>query len=229
MEQPLDTCWTMVRAASLGDRAARSVFSRSYAAVVRRYLEHRWAGSALRQEVEDALQDVFVECFKPDGALTKADPAGGDFRGLLYAVVRNVARRHERAASRRRAREGAAELHPDDVPDRAEALSRMFDRTWAQGVLREAVLRHASRARRGAADFRQRYRVLRLRHHRGRSIQQIAADLGEADVAAVHNAYRRARREFRLVLREVVARHTGAEGEDNLDAACRRVTALLGS
>ncbi|MCR9245147.1 MAG: hypothetical protein NXI31_08940 [bacterium] len=104
----------------------------------------------------------------------------------------------------------------------------MFDRAWARSILREAVLRHARAARRGDDSYRRRYRILRLRHQQGKPIREIAATLNEQDVDAVHNAYRRSRREFRTLLRDVVAKHTGA-GPESIDAECRRVTELLGS
>jgi hypothetical protein len=68
----------------------------------------------------------------------------------------------------------------------------------------------------------------RSQPHDTPSVRDIAAALGEGDVDVIHNAYRRARREFRGFLREVVARHTGAS-QEHLDSECRRVTEMLGS
>lgn len=225
---PHDTCWTMLRAASAGDANAKSIFARSYTAPIRAYLGHRWRNNGLAASVDDALQDVFVECMKPGGVLDHADQERGDFRALLYGVVRNVARRFEKRAARPSQLQPAESVHLDELPAQQEALSRVFDRAWARSLLREAVLRHAQAARRGDDDTRTRYRILRLRHQRGLPIREIAIRLDERDVDAVHNAYRRGRREFRTFLREVIARHTGA-GRDSLDAECRRVTELLGS
>ena len=178
--------------------------------------------------IDDALQDCFVECLKPDGVLDKADQERGDFRALLYGVVRNVARRFEKRAANPTHVQPADSVHLDDLPAQQEALSRVFDRAWARSLLREAVLRHAQAARRGDEATRTRYRIVRLRHQQGIPIRDIAAQLNAPDVDAVHNAYRRGRREFRTFLREVVARHTGA-APASLDAECRRVTDLLGS
>ena len=225
---PHDTCWTVLRAASTGDAGARSVFARSYAAPIRSYLGHRWRDSPWHDEIDDALQDVFVECLKPGGALDKADPTRGDFRALLYGVVRNVARRFEERVARNNSDRQHDTLHLDDLPAPAEALSRVFDRAWAQSLLREAVLRHASAARTGDKGYRRRYRILRLRHQQGLAVRDIAARLDEPDIDVIHNGYRRARREFRAFLRAVVATHTGASSE-SIDAECRRVTEHLGS
>lgn len=217
-----------MRAASAGDTIAKSTFARSYTATIRAYLGHRWRGTPHGGEIDDAVQDVFVECLKPGGALEGADPARGDFRALLYGVVRNVARRFEERRAQQDGRSPDTSVHLDELPARSEELSRMFDRTWAQSLLREAVLRHVRAARRGDADYRQRYRILRLRHQQGLPIRDVADRLGVDDVDRVHNAYRRARREFRTFLRDVVRRHTGAS-DASLDDECRRVTELLGS
>lgn len=215
----------MLRAASDGDASARSLFARSYLTPIRNYLGHRWRDAPLRDAIDDAVQDVFVECFKPNGALVGADQQAGEFRALLYAIVRNVARRHEERAVHPGS---TASVHLDDLPDRSEALSRYFDRTWAEAIVRDAVLRHARAARQGDAETRQRYRILRLRHQDGLPIREIAVRLSAPDVDAVHNAYRRARREFRVHMRDATAHHTGV-GPDRLDAECRKVSALLGS
>lgn len=101
---PHDTCWTVLRAASTGDAGAKSTFARSYAEPIRAYLGHRWRYSLWEAEIDDAVQDVFVECMKPGGALDHVDQAQGDFRALLYGIVRNVARRFEERAAIHRER-----------------------------------------------------------------------------------------------------------------------------
>ncbi|MEM7205315.1 MAG: sigma-70 family RNA polymerase sigma factor [Planctomycetota bacterium] len=225
---PQETCWTVLRAASRGDATAQSTFVRVYQPPVRDYLAHRWRQGALAEDVDDALQDVLVECIKPNGVLGGADPARGPFRGLLYGVARNVARRYEERAAQRGRRRPQESVHPDDLPAQEETLSRVFDRAWASSLLREAILQHASTARRGDRGARRRLRILRLRHQRGLAIREIAASLEEVDVDAVHNEYRRARRELAAVLREVVATRTGTP-RNHVDAECRRLIDLLGS
>jgi RNA polymerase sigma-70 factor (ECF subfamily) len=219
----------VLRAASSGDGEARSTFARSYAGPIRAYLAHRWRDEVLAAEVDDAVQETFVECIKPGGVLERADPERGDFRALLYGVVRNVARRFEERAAKTGRRSGEESVYLDELPDRAIALSRVFDRAWARSLLREAVVRHEAQARSSGDDgAHDRFRVLRMRHDEGLPIREIAAALGESDTARVHNDYRRARREFAVHLREVVAAHTGAQAAD-VDAECRRLTGLLGA
>src|SRR6516162_9529533 len=90
------TCWTVIRAAAAGSPAEREELARRYLGVVRGYLAARWRGSALLEYLDDATQEVFVECFREGGVL-EAVGAGRvpGFRPFLYGVVRNVARRFE--------------------------------------------------------------------------------------------------------------------------------------
>ena len=96
-----ETCWTMIRAAADGDATARARFSRIYREPVLGYLRARWRSPALLQELDDALQEVLLECLKDGGALERADPdRPGGFAAFLRGVVRNVARRIEGRRSR---------------------------------------------------------------------------------------------------------------------------------
>jgi DNA-directed RNA polymerase specialized sigma24 family protein len=223
---PNETCWTVLRAAADGDRDARSVFARSYATPIKAYLRHRWSRSALSNDVDDAAQEAFIEAFKPNGAIERADPARGDFRGLLYGVVRNVARRFEERAAKSVARDAKETVYLDELPHDALALSRVFDRSWAQALMREAVSCHKEAS--GSDDIAsRRFRVLSMKHDDGLAIREIAAALNESDVAMIHNDYRQARRAFAAHLRKVVAKHTGAR-ESQIDAECERLFDLLG-
>ncbi|MBK8978766.1 MAG: sigma-70 family RNA polymerase sigma factor [Planctomycetes bacterium] len=225
--QPNETCWTVLRAASAGDAAARSTFARSYAEPIRAYLANRWRGRSLSAEVDDAIQDSFLECLKPGGVLERADPDRGDFRALLFGVVRNVARRYEERAVHAGRLAPDTSVHVEELPYTADPLSRVFDRAWARSLLREAVLRHEQAADAAGPEARRRFRILGLRHDEGLPVRDIAAALGEADTARVHNDYRRARREFAIHLRAVVAAHAGGRAVD-VDAECRQLTELLG-
>ena len=133
-----DTCWTMVRAAANGDTAARSAFSRSYASTVRSFLASRWRGSSLDHAVDDAAQEVMIECIRPSGVLESADANRGDFRGLLYGVSRNVARRfEERAVEHARIRPQETAWLESLVANEA-GQSTLFDRNWAHTLVHEA-------------------------------------------------------------------------------------------
>src|SRR5262245_62892453 len=122
MSTPESTCWTVIRAAAGGSRADREELARRYLGAVRAYLAARWRGSALRDDLDDATQEVFVECFRTGGAVEAAGagrvPA---FRAFLYGVVRNVARRFEGRPVR------AAGPLPEVLADEV-GQSRLFDR-----------------------------------------------------------------------------------------------------
>src|SRR5262245_17297665 len=112
-----ETCWTLIRAAASGDRAARSTFARSYLPVVRAYLGARWKDSPLSSEIDDAVQNVFIECLKEEGLVERADPSHpGGFQALLKSAVRHVALRMERARARRLKRVGDGELEAELAP-----------------------------------------------------------------------------------------------------------------
>ena len=101
------TCWTVIRGAAEGRSEAREEFARRYLPVVRAYLGARWRGLPLMQEIDDAAQEVFLDCFKEEGVLDRADSdRPGGFRAFFYGVVRNMARRVEERRGRSHARRG---------------------------------------------------------------------------------------------------------------------------
>jgi hypothetical protein len=59
------TCWTVIRAAAAGSPADREELARRYFGVAREYLAARWRGRALRDDLDDATQEVFVETPMP--------------------------------------------------------------------------------------------------------------------------------------------------------------------
>ncbi len=127
------TCWTIIRAAAAGSPADREELARRYLGVVRAYLAARWRGLVLRDDLDDATQEVSVECFRRGGVLESAG-AGRvpSFRAFLFGVIRNVARRFENQQPR------FAPL-PDAIDADEESQSRLFDRTWAQAIMEEAA------------------------------------------------------------------------------------------
>lgn len=219
-----ETCWTVLRAASKGDAEARQSFSRSYLDTIRGYLTVRWRGRVLAGETEDATQEVFLECLKAGGVLDRADPLRGNFRGLLFGVTRNVARRfEERALEKGRLRpEDSAWVQEIAADDPGQAT--LFDQNWARVLMRQSKRLHCERALADGTAGQRRVELLERRFGSDEAIREIAADWG-VPAQEVHNAYRKARTEFYGCLREIVAFHTPA-GAD-LDAECRRLLALL--
>jgi DNA-directed RNA polymerase specialized sigma24 family protein len=194
------TCWTVIRAAAAGSTTDREELARRYLGIVRAYLADRWRGSALRDGLDDASQEVFVECFRKGGVV---EIAGADrvpsFRAFLYGVIRNVARRFESRPVR--APGPLPEIATDEV-----SLSRLFDRTWARAIMAEAAQLQQKRAAESGDEAVQRVELLRARFEENLPIRAIA-ERWCVDPARLHHAYALARQEFRAALLEVVAFH----------------------
>jgi RNA polymerase sigma-70 factor (ECF subfamily) len=220
MGQADSTCWTVLRGAAAGDDEARAEFAGRYAPLVRAYLAARWRATPLIQDLDDAVQDVFVECLRQGGMLQRADPGRpGGFRAFLYGLVRNVALRVEQDGARRRARQLGGGGTAVDAESAEESLSRLFDRAWARSIMREAAARQAERAAREGEAASRRVELLRLRFHEGLPIRAIA-ELWSVDAAALHHEYARARREFKTALLEVMAfYHPGSPAEAERECA----------
>lgn len=214
------TCWTLIHAAAGGDQAARERFARLYQPIARGYLGSRWQRSPLQSKLDDAVQDVFVECFKPGGVLGKVSDSPPDgFRAFFHGVLRNVARRHEETHRR------VLPL-PDDQPADDTSLSRAFDQAWARSLLQEAARVQAEAAARSGERAVRRVDLLRLRFQEGLPIRDIAARWNE-DAAKLHHEYAAARDEFRSALRQVMAFHMPTAPQPTLDSACRALLEAL--
>lgn len=194
------TCWTVILAAAAGSLADREELARRYLSVVRAYLGARWRGSVLRPELDDAVQEVFVQCFREGGAVEAAGVGRvPSFRAFLYGVIRNVARQFE---NRRVRTTGPL---PEFATDQA-SQSQLFDRAWAQAIMVEAAQLQRTRAEERGGEAVQRVELLRLRFEENLPIRAIAERWG-VDPAPLHHAYALARKEFKAALLEVVAFH----------------------
>jgi RNA polymerase sigma-70 factor (ECF subfamily) len=213
MPTPESTCWTVIKAAAAGSPADREQLAHRYLGVVRAYLAARWRGSALRQDLGDAVQEVFVECFRQGGALEAAG-AGRvpSFRAFLYGIIRNVARRFES-----RPMHVAGPL--PDIEANEDSQSRLFERTWAQAIMAEAAQLQRRRAEFQGKEAQKRVEMLRMRFEDNLPIRTIAERWG-VPAARLHHAYALARQEFREALLEVVAfHHPGSAAEVEQEAA----------
>ena len=118
-----DCCWTVIEGAAAGRKEDRDEFARRYVPAVRAYLAARWQASPFAQELDDATQEVFLECFRQSGVLERADRSRpGGFRAFLYGVVRNVALRigTRRAQERERRKWSINFPHPCRYDSRAD-------------------------------------------------------------------------------------------------------------
>jgi RNA polymerase sigma factor (sigma-70 family) len=215
------TCWTVIHDAAAGDVEARAQFARRYGPVVRTYLAARWQSSPYLRELDDAVQEVFVECFKRGGALERVDENRG-FRPFLYGVARNVALRIESQLGRQR-KAGGEGL--SSVADDEPSLARTFDRAWAKELMRQAAQLQEERARRGGDAAVRRVELLRLRFHESLPIRAIA-ERWAMDAKLLHHEYAKARQEFKAALVHIVTLHhfgTPAEFEQE----CANLLELL--
>ena len=97
MPAPESTCWTVIRAAAAGSAGDRDELARRYRAVIRAYLAARWRGSPLRPDLEDAVQEVFVECFRQGGALEPGSGPGPFSRDNSGKNLRKSGKRCQQA------------------------------------------------------------------------------------------------------------------------------------
>jgi RNA polymerase sigma-70 factor (ECF subfamily) len=210
------TCWELIRGAAAGDAACCETFAHEYEAPVRAFFAARWRAAQRAQEVDDAVQQVFLECFKERGALAKADAQhASGFRALLYSVARNVALRFESA----RAVPGAG-VEPDLLPADEVTLSRAFDRAFALMVVREAAGRMREKARLlGDPEAWRRVEMLRLHFEQNQKISAIAESWG-VEAKILYRHFEKARAEFEGALLETVAlHHRGPPAELRREAA----------
>lgn len=221
------TCWTMLSLARAGDVRAREAFALRYLPLVRAYLGARWTSPMLRERLDDAVQDAFLECLRGGGALERLDPSRpGGFRAYLLGVLRNVARRAEERLTKARGR-SALGVDLDDLPAEDESLAQALDRAWAQAMLREAAERQRASAalaeERGQKGALARVELLRLRFQEGLPIRDIAVRWGVAP-EGLHREYAKARHEFRTALEATLADHQGGSDEER-GAALERLLA----
>lgn len=224
---PLETCHALIEDAKRGAPRAREELASRYLAVVRAFLRKRWRHGPLADHVDDAVQEVFVDLFKDNGALLRHDPSKArDFSAYLFGVTKNIALRHEAKAMR----EGDLRFDPGSVgfdawPSDDTALSRVFDREWAIAVMRRARLRLEDRASHAGAAALQRVEILRLRFQDGLPIRDIARVL-DLETAHAHHEYARARAEFKRALRDEVA-SDGIGDTEAIEQRCRDLLDLL--
>jgi RNA polymerase sigma factor (sigma-70 family) len=226
MRRADSTCWTLIQAAAAGDALGREHVAHRYEPPVRAYFQARWRSGTVRREVDDAVQEVFLECFKEGGALERvSERRGGGFRAFLQVVAKNVALRFEERDAKTRKRtspdpDRALDLVDDDAePDRA------FEQSWAREMVRAAALRMEELARNEGEAAEKRVRLLTLRFYDEMPIRDIA-ELWQVDAAQLHHDYARARQEFMRALREVVAFHQPSE-PDRVDEECARLLQVL--
>jgi RNA polymerase sigma-70 factor (ECF subfamily) len=137
--------------------------------------------------------------------------AGGDFRGFLFGVVRNVAKRFARSHAMLDARGVAQGSVVDGLASAEAAASRVFDREWALALLRQAMQQFSREAAAHGDPQRTRSELLRLRFEEGQPIRAIAA-AWECDPAWLHHEFAAARRDFKRTLGRILGVDASSDG-----------------
>jgi RNA polymerase sigma factor (sigma-70 family) len=226
LTEPESTCWTLVEHAAIGDPAAREEFGRRYFPIVRAYLKARWRGRLTTEEIEDAMQDVFVAFLREEGVLEKLKPGRQEgFRALLYAVAHNTALRVEHARARKLDSPGSESFHAEENAAAEESLSRVFDRAWAESIVREAAELQKELARAEGDGAVRRFELLRLQFEEELTIAAIAERWG-VPAEPLYKEAVRAKREFKEAVRRVVSFHH-PDAPDLVERECRALLMLL--
>ena len=211
----------MIQRAAEGNQSGRDEFARSYGPVIRAYLGARWRQTRLADQVEDAAQQVFLDCFKENGALGRADQyRQTGFQAFLYGIVRNVARGMERSHARSRAHHDSG-IDVAELDSKDDSLARVFDRAWASALLRDAARLQLERAREKGPEAIKRHRLLALRYGDNLAIRDIAVQW-DVDAAWLHVQFRQSRNEFRSALEDVIKELHG-EDEEPIAVQCSRL------
>ena len=228
MQPDLKTCWDLIEQAASGDHVGQQEFTQLYMPLVKRYLQERWKSSRLAQEIEDAVQEVFVECIRDRGILQQVDPGRGtSFRAFLLGATRNVARRIERKAMGKHAHDQEVTSFLDGIESNEERLTQLFEKDWAQAALRGASQLHQDRATEKGGNALVRWQVLGYHFGEGLTAPAIAERI-QADVSNVHKWLSRGRQDFAECLHHVVARQfrEGTPAEE-IQLECQRMLDAL--
>jgi RNA polymerase sigma factor (sigma-70 family) len=226
MAQHDSTSWSMILGAAARRPADQEQFALTYTPLIKAYLAARWRLPVEHEEVGDASQEVLLQCFRQHGALETVDrDRASGFRAFLYGVVRNVAAMAERKRSRHRETQ-AAHSGVFDQPDDDASRSHVFDRGWAEVVVREAraLLQRRALVRGGSAALRA--RALELRYQNGLPPREIAPLLG-LEVKQVYRMLEDGQVEFQEALLDVMATQVPSGSRADLEQKCAELLQLL--
>jgi len=230
MERFPSTSWELLsHAARRGDRAATALseFADRYYGAVRAYIGVLTRGAG---QADDLTQRFFETVVLSGTLLAHADHEKGRFRQYLKQAIRNFLI----GEHRRRSRVTANELHLDGVTggwnlvafDESPLPDEVMLRAWAQSLVKMALLRLERAC--GQKDQGEHFQMFVRRYvenpDRAPSWTEVGAPFG-LDEKTARNRTETAARQFRSLLRELVASDLGA-GED-VDDELKAVLAVL--
>ena len=222
-----ETCWTLIRAAAQGDDVARSEFADRYGSAVRRWLGARWQGQSIAIEVDDAAQNIWLECFKKNGELERVEPGRpGGFRAFFYGVLQRETQKVESKWFREKKRRRDGTFYPEEMNNDETSLSKIFDREWARAIMDQTWKLYAAQAREKGDLATQRVTVLRLRHQKNMPPREITSVV-DSDATQVSRDLAQAKKDFWRALCEVVGEQESCTGEQ-LAEKCKQLLGHLG-
>ena len=199
------TSWTLIRCAAGGDPAACDKFAKMYLPTVRAYLRARWSGRLSDEEIEEAVQEVFLACLRDDGVLDRVDRSGEkSFRAYFFGVVRRTAQQVERSRARRIDPARTSSFDGDGQASDDASQSKLFDSMWAKGLVRRASRLYSKQAKIKGSAAQRRVDLLLLRFGEDLQIHEIASRW-RMNPKRLHKDYAQAREEFRECLHEIIA------------------------
>jgi DNA-directed RNA polymerase specialized sigma24 family protein len=204
------TSWSLIRRAAAGDAEDRERFAARYAPVIRGYFSTRWHLPLSHERVQDASQEVFVQCFRQGGVLASANPElGSGFQAFLYGVARRIGANLDRRLGHLKAKEIDGHSDFDECAISSElALSKSFDRAWASLVALAGL------------------EALQLQFFEGLQPREIAERRGVA-AEAIYESLRLAKKDFRAAFVEVMATYNPHCTEAELKQKCIDLVAHL--
>jgi RNA polymerase sigma-70 factor (ECF subfamily) len=226
MAQNDSTSWSIILGAAARRPADQERFARLYTPMIKAYLAARWRVPVEHEDVGDASQEVLLQCFRQHGALDSVEPGHeSGFRAFLYGVTRNVAAMTERKWARTRESQASHSAVFERVDDDL-SLSHVFDRAWAEVIVREAraLLQRRALMRGGTAVLRA--RALELRYQGALPPREIAPRLG-LEVKQVYRLLEDGQVDFQEALLDVMALQVPSASRTELESKCSELLMLL--
>ncbi len=224
------TSWALLATASArGDRSAAALneFAERYYAAVRAFIA---TVSRHAVDAEDLTQRFFETVVLSGRLLARADVQKGSFRPYLKQAIRNfLVDEHRRAA-----RAITADVRPDAIPGGWDGLveesspgpDEALLRAWAHSLVGIALARLEARCR--ANGQSQHFELFARRHLADRDHPPAWSEVGGAfglDEKTARSRAETAARQFRTLLRELIASDIGSEHA--IDDELQAVIALL--
>jgi RNA polymerase sigma factor (sigma-70 family) len=185
-------------------------------------------------DAQDLTQEFFYRLLSKQ-YLRHLQDQRGKFRSFLLTFVKHFLSDERDKASAQKRGGGQALFSLDDTvgedlfqAETATKLSpdQLFERSWAQTVLQQALHHLANEYREsGKADLYEKLKDIQPGEHGPLSYSEIGAELGMSETA-VKSAVHRLRRRHREILREEIA-HTVTRPED-VDDEIRYLITLVG-